>query len=376
MGDEFVREEPGLSDEEVTEIAEVIYDAAEYIDSHNNNEDDEEDDYAQILAECNAVHEDALFKYCYKHNIPYVCSIVNSLLKTKEDSVYNQLPDIYIDTIKADFRYQNLTFFEQLHRDNFDKIYSEEASLISFSEEDRKNRQVVIDVFSYDPFKNDKEEDRPQLYRDLAGMTNESMRKDIAKQKAALNIVRSYQNIEHYQQQVNELTSSGSVDSDTQETLDALLGTISKVQANINQTAEKNNFTVKGVGSNGRGMLSDVLNQVGIQVVDSAVVNYYDIETSKAIGEVADISWNSMLKQVNLTKTDYVEILTNQANMVREAHRIANESMEALRLAKEKIVKQELIDELAADYRKKGISEEEIEEFIAREYTVHDGKDS
>ena len=45
------------------------------------------------------------------------------------------------------------------------------------------------------------------------------------------------------------------------------------------------------------------------------------------------------------------------------------------RLAKEKIVKQELLDELAYDYKKKGLSEEEIEEFIRREYHLQDGID-
>ena len=82
-----------------------------------------------------------------------------------------------------------------------------------------------------------------------------------------------------------------------------------------------------------------------------------------------------MLHQVNLSKTDYVEILGNQANLVKEALAIAKKSKEALRLAKEKITKQELLDELANDYRRKGISEEEIDEFIQREFEVYDGKD-
>jgi len=49
----------------------------------------------------------------------------------------------------------------------------------------------------------------------------------------------------------------------------------------------------------------------------------------------------------------------------------AREAIEALRLAKEKIKKQKLLDELARDYRKKGISEKEIEAFIDREYHLY-----
>jgi acetyl-CoA carboxylase alpha subunit len=58
--------------------------------------------------------------------------------------------------------------------------------------------------------------------------------------------------------------------------------------------------------------------------------------------------------------------------MVHEAQAKAATAEEALRLCKEKLKKQELIDELAAEYRAKGISEDEIEEFIAREYHMYD----
>ena len=44
-------------------------------------------------------------------------------------------------------------------------------------------------------------------------------------------------------------------------------------------------------------------------------------------------------------------------------------------MAKEKITKEELLDELAEDYRKKGISEKEIEEFVNRELNMYDGSE-
>ena len=81
-----------------------------------------------------------------------------------------------------------------------------------------------------------------------------------------------------------------------------------------------------------------------------------------------------MLNQLRLTQTDYVDILSQQAELVHKAQDQAKKATEALRLAKEKITKQRLLDELAADYRKKGISEEEIDEFISREYNLWDGK--
>ena len=212
------------------------------------------------------------------------------MIESSGTSSLEQMPQIYIDTVKADVNVGTKTFFDQLAMDNFEKIYAEKSYSESLSEEDRKNRQVVIEVFSYDPFAGEPDIDKPQLYRDLAGMSNEAMRKDVAKQKAAISIVRSYGNIEKYQRKVAEITSSGAIDDETQKTLDNYLTLISKIQTNINQTAEKNNFTVKGIGSNGRGMLSDVINQVETMGYDKGITNYYDIATSKAIEEVSDIS--------------------------------------------------------------------------------------
>lgn len=72
-----------------------------------------------------------------------------------------------------------------------------------------------------------------------------------------------------------------------------------------------------------------------------------------------------------MSKTDYADILTDQALIVREAQSKAREAVEALRLAKEKITKQQLLEELERDYRNKGISEEDIKEFIDREITMY-----
>lgn len=317
----------------------------------------------------------AMFEYCFRKNRFYSKPTLDSLLKGDSDESYAALPESYDAAIEADSRFAGLDFLSQIKQENFERIYSEKLDLLALSDDDKKSRQQIIEVFSYDPFKDEAIEDRPQLYRDLAGMTTEGMRKDVAKQKAALSIVRSYSNIEHYQRKITELSNSGDSGEEVQKQLDSYLKVISNIQATINQTAEKNNFTVKGLGSNGRGMLSDVLNQVGNQVVDSAVTNFYDIDTSKAIEEVADISWKSMLHQVNLSNTDYADILTNQAAIVKESVRIAKDATEALRLAKEKITKQALLDELAEDYRRKHISEEEIEEFLGRELQVSDGRD-
>ena len=234
---------------------------------------------------------------------------------------------------------------------------------------------MVVDILGTDPFAEDDPLDRPQLYRDAATILNDSMRKDLTKSRAALSIIRGYQNINKYQQKINEITKLETIDEDAQKQLDQYIKIQKTMQDSINQTAEKNNFTVKGIGSNGKGMLSDVMNQIEQKGIDEGITNFYDIETSRSIEEVANISFKAQLNQVSLSKTDYADIMSEQCILVRKAQRQAKDALEALRLAKEKITKQQLLQELELDYRKKGISEEEIEEFVGREYNLFDGKE-
>ncbi len=319
-------------------------------------------------------YKKSIFEFCFKYNIFYDSDTYELIVKSKDDSVYTKLPEAYVELINEDIRFKDQDFFSQLRMDNFEDVYSKQRDLLGLDEDSKTNRIAILDIFGYDPFKNDPIEDRPQLYRDLAGMAQESMRKDIAKQKAALNVVRSYQNIELYQRKITELMASGQVDDEAQKKLDSYMQIVAKIQDSINKTAEKNNFTVKGVGSSGRGTISDVMNTVEEKGIDEGITNFYDIQTSKSITEVAELSFKAQLNQINLSKTDYVDILTSQCQMVREAQRIAKSAQEAARLAKEKLTKQKLLDELEYEYKRKNISEEDIQELIEREYKLYDGK--
>lgn len=331
-------------------------------------------DYYQDMIKNGASSEDALFDYCYKYNVFYDSQLARHILFSSEKAL-EQMPELYIKYLEADPKYSGLTFRSQLKRENFEKVYSEDLSLLALSEDDKKNRQQIISIIGYDPFKEELQADKPQLYRDLTGLLTDNLRKDITKQKAAIEIVKNYSTIAKYQNRVSDLLKGGEVDSETQETIDNLLAMIAKIQAIINATSKENGFsTGKTIGNGGRGMLSDVMNQVENQYYDDGITNFYDQATSKSIGEVAEISFRAQLNQVKLSGTDYADILSQQAEIVKESQKVARDSLEALRICKSKITKQKLLEELEGEYRKKGISEEEIQEFISREYKLWDGK--
>jgi len=329
--------------------------------------------FNQCYAACPDSVEDALFMFCFKRNYYYHQKILSQLIYVNKINIETDLPEAYLNALKNIPSIEGKTFFSQLKRANFEKIYSEDLNLLTLSEDDLKNRQQVMNIVGYDPFKDESIEDRPQLYRDLTGLLSDNLRRDITKQKSAIEIVKNYMTISKYQKRVTDLLQD--TENDNQEQVDKLLQMIAKVQAIINATTKENGFSSgKSLGKGGRGMLSDVMNQIDSQHYDDGVTNFYDQATSKSIQEIADISFRSQLAQVKLSGTDYADILAQQAELVKKSQRVARDATEALRIAKSKITKEQLLEELEREYKKKGISEADIQEFVSREYNVWDGK--
>lgn len=369
-----VKVEDFLTNEEMVDIAEACEDGQ--VDTQPDTKIKEEpQEYLALVQKHSGDHKSAIFEYCFKNNIPFSEEDFNLVVKGGGDEAYAKLPQSYVDTVKADIRLNNITFFDQLRLDNFEHIYSEEMVVAGLPEESRKDREQIVKIIGYDPFAKNPLEDKPQLYRDLTGMLTDSMRKDVPRAKAAVEVVTGYNNIRKYQDKVNQLINSGQLDDDTQKQLDKHLEMIAKIQASVIAISEKNGFTnSRSLGSNGKGMLSDVMNTIDEHMYDPGITNFFDIATSKSIEQISDISVKSMLNQIKLTGQEYVEMLTEQNKIVHEAQSKMRALKEALRIAKSLIVKDKLIEQLKVEYRKKGISEEDINEFINREYNMWDGR--
>lgn len=317
----------------------------------------------------------AIFEFCFERNVFYHERYAKAYASSTDDAVRNAMPAPYLDAVASDPALSGLDFFSQIKRENFEKAYSEDLTLLSLSPEDRKNRQQILGIVNYDPFADEPVEDRPQMYRDLAGLLTDAMRRDIPKRNAAIEIVHDYTTISRYQRRLAILEMSGKDDDDTRERIDNCIKMISKMQDTINKLTKENGFSSgKGIGASGRGGLSEVMSICEEKGYDPASVNVFDIETSKAIAEVAGISTRSMLNQVNLSGTDYSEILTNQCQKVLEYRDAALRAIEAARLAEEKLEKQAILEEYRHELAAKGIDQADILEIVNQEIRMYDGQ--
>lgn len=335
---------------------------------------DDRRQYEKLCAKHGGDSAKALFEFCFLNNVFYNSKIAKSLTESTDDDVRNAMPAPYLEALASNPAYDGLDFFSQLKRENFEKIYSEDLSLLTLSQDDRKNRQQILSIVSYDPFAEEPDEDKPQMYRDLAGLLTDAMRRDIPKRNAAIEIVHDYTTIARYQKRKAslELTDDGS--DETRKRIDNCIVMISKMQDTINKLSKENGFSAgRAVGANGRGGLSDVMTMCEERGYDKEAVNLYDIETSKAIEQVATISFKAMLNQVNFSNTDYAGILADQCKKVLEYRQAAMKSAEMARLCAEKLEKQELLEEYRRELAGKGISEADIQEIVNREIDMYGG---
>ena len=314
----------------------------------------------------------AIFRFCFDRNVFYHEKYAKACVA--DGALMASLPESYLDMVNGNPSLKGLTFFSQIKREGFEAAYAEELDALDLAPEDRKNRQQILSIVGYDPFLKEPLEDRPQMYRDLAGLLNDSMRRDVPKRNAAIEVVRDYATIGRYQRRMASLEMSGNDNKETREAIDNCIKMISKMQDTINKLTKENGFSSgKAIGASGRGGLSEVMSMCEEKGYDPGTANIYDIETSNAIQEVARISTEAMLNQVCLTGTDYAEILTAQCKKVLEFRDAAMRALEGMRIAESKLEKQAILEEYRGELMAKGIDEADILEILNQEIRMYDG---
>ena len=116
-------------------------------EDHESSELEEEfGSYAESLQKYNGDHKKAIFEHCFQYNIPFCEEIYDLLTRGGDDSVFEEMPVIYDDTIAADIRFQDLTFFDQLKMENFEQIYSADMAVLGLNEDSRRDREQIIKI--------------------------------------------------------------------------------------------------------------------------------------------------------------------------------------------------------------------------------------
>lgn len=323
--------------------------------------------YKMILTECEGDHLEALFQLCATNDWYYDDLLAQSI--TAELASDDIMPDRYLEVIFNNEEYKGKTFYKQLSRSYFVKMSSFKESEDELTEEDKQNRNDIKKAFGYDPFETKPISQKSMLYRSLNQMVDPTLNNDLVRQRAAIEIVTNYEEIDRLDVAIAKLSLTPDDIVKNAKDLETLRKMKSDVNKNISMLCKDHGLSAKYANSKSRGAgtLSGIMRDMEDNDYDEGVVNLYDIETSTSIQQCSDISAKSVSTQLKLSDSDYAEMVEEQAIVVRQEIAARKKAEEALRVCKEYLRRQELIADLIQEYKRKGLSTAEIEELITPE---------
>ena len=220
------------------------------------------------------------------------------------------------------------------------------------AEELERNRKDVVRLIGYDPFENEQDEDKPLLYAQTVGYLDMSGNNDdMMRTSSVITIVRGYLQLQKLDDMIAKSMRNAANTGNSGE-IKAYLDSKSKISSTISLLAEQSCISLKHNKNSTKGENTwtgkvRIMKEMNLR---EAEVNVFDAETAGGLAQVADISNASILKQINLDENDYVQMLSEQKQMIKKLTKEANEAIEKSRiLLRENIDLKKLLEDKGID---------------------------
>ena len=278
---------------------------------------------------------------------------------------------LYNKAVREDLILSDKTFYDSdnIMFEEVVKYHNQHSVEDLMSDEDKNNRITILSVFHCDPFEDEELLDRVKLQNDLVTMIDDSMADDMVRQKAAIEIVRSFHRIDKISKALQELQTDKDTMLEHTREIKELSETKQKETSLVTQFSKDHGFAEKyaTAKSRGSGSLGYIIKEMNEKGYDRGAVNKFDIDTAEAMKQVADISSSSMAKQVALSDSDKAVMIKDQSIIINRMRETMEKQAEELRLLREKHLKSELLDEYKKDLKDKGLNEEQIDRAVKEE---------
>ena len=197
--------------------------------------------------------------------------------------------------------------------------------------QDKKNKKYVLSKFGYDPFDSFGLEDAD--YRMAFNITakyleDESILQDAHKMQSLVAMVMTIIQNNHVETLLTYQYKN--IKPDTNE-IKALTSTKKDIQSTISKIAEDNNISSKYQKENKsvQSHLTAKMKEMANADYWEAKPNMFDVRTSAAMRQMLDISHQSIMSQLELTDSDYAQMVKEQREMIKslqeERDRLAEE---------------------------------------------------
>lgn len=254
---------------------------------------------------------------------------------TLKGKVFLESPDVDVNQNKRDSKADKII---NSNTGNVPEDLEEE-----WSKADLEAKRQVIKMVGYDPFYFEIEKDRKILYKDLLGMMEQGMELDGLKVQAAIQIVLSFKNI----RELNEKYRKKSDEDAPVSELKALSELKKKELETITSFSRDNGFGERYAISKAKGenTFSGIMAKMNEMKYENAILNMYDVETSKSINQAADASFAAIFNQLSMSEAEVYKTCQDQLKKLLSLQRENATLTENLRLAKRELAEKKLEEE-------------------------------
>lgn len=311
---------------------------------------------------------------------PFIESVYSQSIATANNGGKLNAFDTYMQQISKQ------AYFGQNFRANSDfynvnkpvVLEEEEATKLAPVNEDaakafEKNKLDCQRLLGYLPYENEDSSDQPYLYADLVNFLGsvEDVTENFMRVQTMVGIVRWYLQITKIDNQIAKL-SQQSMEANM-ATIKGLQATKSQIVDTISKSADDSKISLKSNRDNikGANTFTGKLSKLRDLNLRASYVNGFDLETCKAMQQVADISDAAILKQLNLDESEWSDMVAEQRKMITKLTEEAHSYQEAARL----ILKENL--DLRDTLKDNGLLNEEaltnLDEIVTKYWDNDDG---
>ena len=183
--------------------------------------------------------------------------------------------------------------------------------------------------------------DKKYLFNRLVDMLDESTLEDNVKLMSTIEIVKGFNQIDKINEVIAKITQDLGKIASNNGGLKTLIDTKKNLMSTVLKIAEDNGISTKfnTNKSKGSGTLSGMIKKLNEIGLDEIKVNLYDIQTAKGMEQVADISNNSIMKQLQFDENDYADMVAWQRDELVKLRKEKEKYEEELRILKKSLKK-------------------------------------
>jgi hypothetical protein len=279
----------------------------------------------------------AMYLLCRKLDIVYIENVYTAALNESTNKG-TPLYGIFIKNINSLNQYSNYTFDESddfYHKEKTEEKIEKKSSE-SINLNDKQNEEDVLRILGYDPFESENPDDKKYLYNRLIDFLDESTLEDSFKLPTVIEIVKSFNQIDKINSALAVITSDIKAVANNVGGVKSLIEAKDKMLRAVLALAKDNGISVNHNNnkSKGAGTLSGIIKALQEKGFTESDINLFDIETIGGIKQVAEISNESILKQLMFDENDYTEMIKEQRTLIEEFRNKCEKLEEELRLLK------------------------------------------